>query len=94
MVEYYSDDSIKRIRNNLIEYKKIRDVSIKSKEEAYRELEQGKFNLYKSKDVKAIEVEDISLSYMLDTKGFYQPIYNFESIIDGKEMIIAIPALH
>ena len=93
IAEYYSDDSIKRISNNIIKYKKVRDVSIKSKEEAYKELEQGKFNLYKSEDVKAIEVEDIILSYILDTKGFYQPVYNFKSKIDGKDAIISIPAL-
>ena len=93
IAEYYSDDSIKRISNNIIKYKKVRDVSIKSKEEAYKELEQGKFNLYKSEYVKAIEVEDIILSYILDTKGFYQPVYNFKSKIDGKDAIISIPAL-
>lgn len=86
-------DSIKRISNNIIKYKKVRDVSIKSNEEAYKELEQGKFNLYKSEDVKTIQVEDISLSYILDTKGFYQPVYNFKSKIDGKDAIISIPAL-
>lgn len=93
IVEYYIDDGIKRISNNIIKYEKVKDVSIKSKEEAYRELEQGKFNLNKSEDVKAIEVEDINLSYILDTKGFYQPVYNFKSKIDGKDAIISIPAL-
>lgn len=93
IVEYYSDDSIKQINNSIIKYRKVRDVSIKSKEEAYKELEQGKFNLYKSEDVKVIEVEDISLSYILDTKGFYQPVYNFKLKIDGKDAIISIPAL-
>lgn len=93
IVEYYNDDSIKRISNNIVKYKKVRDASIKSKEEAYKELKQGKFILYKSEDVKVIEVEDISLSYMLDTKGFYQPIYDFKSKIDGKDALISIPAL-
>jgi glycopeptide antibiotics resistance protein len=92
-VEFYSDESIKDISNNIIRYKKVKDVSIKSKEEAYKELKQGKFNLYKSEDVKAIEVDNINLSYMLDTKGFYQPVYSFESRIDGRDVIISIPAL-
>lgn len=91
--EYYSDDSIKRISNNIIKYKKVEDVSIKSKKEAYRELEQGKFNLYKPKDIKVIKVEDISLSYILDTKGFYQPVYNFKLKIDEEYNNIFIPAL-
>ena len=93
IVEYYNDDSIKQINNNIIKYKKVRDVSIKSKEEAYKELSQGKFKLYKFEDVKTIVVEDINLSYMLDTKGFYQPVYNFKTKIDGSDAIISIPAL-
>lgn len=91
--EYYSDESIKNINNSIVRYEKVRDVSIKSKEEAYKELEQGKFNQYKSEDIEKIEVEDIILSYMLDTKGFYQPIYNLKLKIDGTYAVISIPAL-
>lgn len=92
--EYYNDDTIKFIRNNIVKYKKINDVSIKSKEEVYEEFKQGKFRLiYTSNDISEIEIEDISLSYMLDTKGFYQPIYNFKSKIDGENIVISIPAL-
>lgn len=40
-----------------------------------------------------MEIEDIILSYMLDTKGFYQPIYNFISKVNGENIIISIPAL-
>lgn len=84
---------IKDINNNIIRYKKVRDISIKSKEEAYKELAEGKFNLYKAEDIKTMEIEDIILSYMLDTKGFYQPIYNFISKVNGENIIISIPAL-
>lgn len=92
-VGYYRDDGIKDINNNIIRYKKVRDISIKSKEEAYNELAEGKFNLYKAEDIKTMEIEDIILSYMLDTKGFYQPIYNFISKVNGENIIISIPAL-
>jgi len=93
-VEYYNDDTIKVIRNNIVKYNKIRDVSIKSKEEAYEEFKKGKFRLiYTSNDISKIEIQDISLSYMLDTKGFYQPIYNFDSKTDGEDIVISIPAL-
>lgn len=92
-VGYYRDDGIKDINNNIIRYKKVRDISIKSKEEAYKELAEGKFNLYKAEDIKTMEIEDIILSYMLDTKGFYQPIYNFISKVNGENIIISIPAL-
>lgn len=92
-VEYYNDDSIKGINNKITKYKKIRDVSAKSKEEACEEFKEGKFNLYGSEDVKKIDIEDISLSYMLDSKGFYQPIYKFEVKVDGEMANIYIPAI-
>lgn len=92
-VEYYNDDSIKGINNTIIRYKKTKDVTIKSKKEAYEELEKGKFNFYKSENINKIEIEDISLSYMLDSKGFYQPIYHFKVKVDGQNNNILIPAI-
>ncbi len=35
-----------------------------------------------------------SIEYMMDTKGFYQPVYSFTSIIDGNEYSIIIPAIN
>lgn len=92
-VEYYNDDSIKGINNRIIRYKRIKDVIIKSKEEAYEELKKGKFNFYKPENINKIVVENISLSYMLDSKGFYQPIYNFKVKVDGVNNNILIPTI-
>lgn len=91
-VEYYNDDSLKKINNQIIAYQKVKDVAIKSQEEAYQELVAGKFNLNESNDVEVIEIEGVNLSYMLDSKGFYQPIYDFRSKVDGEDIIISIPA--
>ena len=35
------------------------------------------------------------MAYALDTKGFYQPVYNFEVMVPGRDgsNIIMIPAL-
>lgn len=93
-VKYYNDATIKGISNSIIKYEKVRNIPIKSKEEVYKELEEGKFNiLYRSEDISKIEVEDIKLSYMLDTKGFYQPIYKINARIDGEDSAILIPAM-
>ena len=41
-----------------------------------------------------MEVTGVDLIYQLDSKGFYQPVYNFEVNIDKKENHnIYIPAL-
>lgn len=92
-VEYYNDHSIKDINNTIVRYKKTKDVTIKSKKEAYEELKKGKFNFYEPEHIDKIEVEDIRLSYMLDSKGFYQPIYDFKVRVDGKNNNILIPAM-
>lgn len=91
--KYYDDSTIKSLENNIIKYKKVRDVRIISKEEVYERFKEGKFNIYNGKNIKNIEVEEIKLSYMIDSKGFYQPIYKFELKIDGVDQNIYIPAL-
>ena len=92
-VKYYNDDQVKAIDNSIIKYKKVKDVSIKSINEAFQELVAGKFNLNQPKSVRTIEIEAIKINYMLDTKGFYQPIYQFTGKVDGEERIISIPAI-
>lgn len=91
---YYSDGTIKDISNNLITYNKVRDIEIKSQMEAYEDLKKGKFNYYKSGlDIRDINIKSVELDYHLDTKGYYQPVYIFDSLIDGEEYRIPIPAL-
>ncbi|MBC8590045.1 VanZ family protein [Wansuia hejianensis] len=91
---YYNDNTIKEINNNLITYTKIKDVPIKSEKEAYEELRSGKFNLFPSgNSIKSININNIELDYHLDSKGYYQPVYSFDSVIDDKEFKIIIPAL-
>lgn len=90
---YFNDNTIKELNNNLIKYKRIKDVSIKSETEAFEELTTGKFLYYYDENIDDITVENISLEYILDTKGFYQPVYSFKSFIDGNEYSIIIPAI-
>lgn len=37
--------------------------------------------------------QQVSLEYVLDTKEFYQPVYNFAIRVNGKEHYIQIPAI-
>lgn len=90
---YFSDNTIKELNNYLIIYEKIRDVSVKSEKEAYEELVAGKFHYYYGDNISEIIIEDVSIDYQMDSKGFYQPVYSFKSIIDGNEQSITIPAI-
>lgn len=91
-VNYYADDSIKNISNQLITYDKVKDVQIKREQEAFNELFDGKFLSYSQK-INKIKIHDVELNYHLDSKGFYQPVYDFHSTVDGNETTIQIPAL-
>lgn len=91
---YYSDNTIKEINNNLITYNRVKEVPIKSETEAFEELVDGKFKFFDSVDkIESINIKDVELNYHLDSKGYYQPAYSFDSVIDGKEFKIIIPAL-
>lgn len=92
-VKYYNDNSLKEINNNLIKYSKIKNIPIISKDEAFKNFEKGEFHLEDASNINKIEVKEINLSYAIDTKGFYQPIYSFSLDIDGTNQSISIPAL-
>ena len=81
--------------NNIISYKPYKQYQILSLKEAYNEILQGKFKLLDVLERNSkMEVTGVDLIYQLDSKGFYQPVYNFEVNIDKKENHnIYIPAL-
>lgn len=92
--EYYSDQTIKILHNNLITYNKVREVAIISGQEAYEKILAGKFNMHTPDDgIESIEIHHVELDYLLDTKGYYQPVYAFHSMVDGNETTILIPAM-
>lgn len=90
---YYSDNTIKEIRNGLVSYEKVKDVTIKSEKEAYEELQDGKFQYYNGDTIGDLIINHLSLDYEMDTKGYLQPIYVFDTLIDGNEEVVKIPAM-
>ncbi|RKD25914.1 hypothetical protein BEP19_03010 [Ammoniphilus oxalaticus] len=93
-VQYYSDDTVKGIDNQLVRYDKVRNVQMKSEQEAYQEILDGKFRFYMDDEkIETIRVHKVGISYQLDSKGFYQPIYLFYGAINGREGTIPIPGI-
>ena len=88
--EYTADGMISHLTNNIIEYEEYKSFSIISEKEAFDRLKEGYFRWYGSNDLEVLGVE---LSYELDTKGFYQPIYAFSVVWDDLEGTINIPAI-
>lgn len=91
---YSGENKLISIRNCIREYEKYKECSIISKQDAYEQLKEGKFQYPSYYDkVHTIDIESVELSYALDSKGFYQPVYEFKCIINGEKRIIVIPAM-
>jgi len=91
---YYNDDTLKNIDNNLVVYEKVKDVAVISEKEAYENIKEGKFAYRIDIDkIDTIEINDIFLDYRLDSKGYLQPVYIFNSLINDEPYSIIIPAL-
>ncbi|MGL5346026.1 MAG: hypothetical protein ACRDA3_01620, partial [Peptostreptococcaceae bacterium] len=88
------DGTVRGFTNNIIEYKPYKEYEVLSEEEAYNKILNGEFKVYESlpKNLK-IEVTDINLKYEVDSKGFYQPVYEINTSINKESEIISIPAL-
>lgn len=91
-VEYYQDKTIKNVINNIVTYENVREMKLKTEQQAYQELLAGKFNVTE-KDIHEINIQQVKLTYELDSKGFYQPVYAFISTIDGEKNVIYIPGI-
>lgn len=90
--DYYEDGTVKRFDQQIVTYEKVKDVELKSVKQAYDELVDGKFKIY-NKNIQHIEIEQVEIEYELDSKGFYQPVYVFSSVIDGESAKLLIPAV-
>ncbi|MGL5692549.1 MAG: VanZ family protein [Peptostreptococcaceae bacterium] len=90
------NDKVSSFTNNIISYKPYKEYEILSMKEAYDKILSGDFKDFweLEKNIK-MDVVEASLSYALDSKGFYQPYYDFRVKVDGKkeDISISIPAL-
>ncbi|XRD23633.1 hypothetical protein AABM34_13975 [Lysinibacillus fusiformis] len=97
------DGHIYSLTYSLHENQFIREVNILSPAEIYERIKDGdfpqiKYNaLVQEEDLiikkgDQIEIESIELSYMYDTKGFYQPIYNVSGKFNDNDWFTLIQA--
>lgn len=93
-LSYCSDDTIKSIDNNLVAYEKVKDVAVISSKEAYEKITEGKFSYrIDIEKIATIEINNVNLDYRLDSKGYLQPVYVFNSLVNGEPFSVVIPAL-
>lgn len=80
--------------NGIIKTEEFTKLQIINADEAVKKIYDGKFTTDYSKEIVSIDLIDYSLEYRLDTKGFMQPVYVFNSIINNdssyKILVLAI----
>lgn len=88
------DGKLSSFHNMLIQYEKYKEYDIISEQQAFDKLRGGRVNhwdLYRKPS--SIIVKKVKKAYHLDTKGYYQPIYVFDVLLNGEVTGIPIVAL-
>ncbi len=92
----YGSGSIWQIENRLITYEWYSDEQILSPETAFQRLEAGQFSegdIFERFAPEVISVDSCELTYLIDSKGFYQPVYRFWLSGENYQGRIEIPAM-
>ena len=92
MVEYMNDGSISSLNYGVVTCYLYKELPIISESEAYDLLCDGHFN-YQMLDELKLQVESCKLEYIIDSKGFYQPYYQFTCNTNDSTAILGIPAI-
>ncbi len=95
MISNYASENIQNLYYDLTNNKYIRDIEIISQKDAFEKVKNGNFysyNPYNSGD--EIRITNCEISYMYDSKGYYQPVYKFTGSVNGEEDLFSaiIPA--
>lgn len=103
MLDLNQDGSVSSLEYNLHKNQFKREVNILSPAEVYERIKNGEFPriqynaLVNEEDLvikqgDQLDIELIELSYMYDTKGFYQPIYRVSGKYNGNDWFTLIQA--
>ncbi len=90
---YYGERGIGQVSDFLITCTPYKAYPAISEQEAYEKIVKGEFQFVGGEPLE-IQVESCSLVYCIDSKGYYQPNYQFECVINGAESVIMIPAIN
>lgn len=89
---YYGENGIGRLSDFLITCTPYKAFPAISEQEAYERIVNGEIRYIGNVRLE-IQVKSCSLVYCIDSKGYYQPNYRFECMINGEESEITIPAI-
>lgn len=91
---YYKNGVMGNINNSLIVAKPYKEFELISEQEAFEKICNGEIKIpISDEDKMSIVLLDAQLSYLLDTKGFYQPVYLFNGTAGNWTFQLEVPAV-
>ncbi|MDP4182920.1 MAG: VanZ family protein [Bacillota bacterium] len=94
IIFYFTDDGvIDRISHAVYVNEFVRNVNIISPQSAYQKVLKGNFNDWPDIPCGKIEINEVKISYSYDTKGFFQPVYEFNGTLNGGKWSTRIVAM-
>ncbi|NIK68347.1 glycopeptide antibiotics resistance protein [Paenibacillus sp. BK720] len=86
MVQFAKDGTLSDLFNQTIWNKFDRKLELISSKQAFEQIQAGNFYMYSpfQKGDKLV-VNEYALTYVYDTKGYYQPVYEFKGYINNNE---------
>lgn len=90
--EYSENGTILDLNYGICEYKEYKEFTIISEQDAFEKVKEGMFQCVQT-DSCDVWIENVSLGYHTDSKGFYQPVYLFQGTVNGEDAVINIPAI-
>ena len=85
------DKELVKLENNIVFYKQYKKYSLISTNEAFQQIKKGHFNIDYLENIEdEIVINKVRLNYIQDSKGYYQPVYEFLTNGNG---IIYVPAI-
>jgi len=91
--QYYKNGKMGSINGNILQCEYYKDFNVISEAEAYKMIEKGKFKIPSKSDKMNIKTGQVTIQYMADSKGYYQPVYVFEADVNRDSAEIFIPAI-
>jgi glycopeptide antibiotics resistance protein len=80
--------------DSILQSLKHSEIDILSVDEGIERIKDGKFHLDIDEKIEKVDITDYTIGYKPDTKGYMQPVYLFNTIINSKTKYdIIIPAL-
>lgn len=89
---YYANGVMGNINNSIITGVPYKEFEIISEQEAYEMICEGRVRIL-SVEEKTVTLGDAGLSYMMDSKGYYVPVYLFDAVIGDYNTQIEVPAV-